>query len=103
LDAVIDKAGAVYDNLLVELKNTELDIMTMEDEITKMERDTSLISEIIKTLDKEVVRVLELKLVEGKSYEDIGLEIKKSTSAVRRFYQKSIYDICDWLKYMKVI
>ena len=103
LDAAIDKAAAVFDNLVVEKGIAELDVITTEEEIAKLERELLMMSEIIKLLDKETVRVIEMKLLENKSFEDIGDIVRKSKSAVHEFYKKAIIDISEWLKYFNLL
>jgi len=100
IDAAIDRAAVVYDNLLEEKSMVEIDIITTEAEIGKLERDTLHMAEIMKAIGKEAVRILELKLLEGKSFEEIGEKICRSKSAVYDFYKKTITDIYKRLEYM---
>lgn len=103
IDACIDKAYEIYDNLLIDLNTTELDIIVTEGGIEKLEQKTLLLSEAMNALSDESRKILELKFRDGKSFEEIGDIIRKSKSAVHDFYKKVICDVCKWLKYMNVL
>ena len=103
LESNIDRAEVAYNNLVQELESTEADISATEEAITRLEQTTYAVAEAISKLSGESVRVLEWKLRDGKSLEDIGDKINKSKSAAHRLYEKSIIEASEWLRNIGIL
>ena len=103
MEIIIQRAIEEEDKLIEDLAFTEIDIAATESTINRLEKSTFAISETLNQLDDEFVRVLELRLLENKSYEEIAGRILKSKSATYRMYGDALNAIDNWLRNMSIV
>ena len=98
METIIERAIEEENRIIKELASIGIDLVVTENTIGRLEQSTFTVSEALRQLEAEAIKVLELKLLHNKSYDEIGERLRKSKSSAHRLYEESLKTAHKWLK-----